>query len=112
MADGIQDAIEIIESSRQTHVLWRDHWLATMCGGLCETCAPTAEVAGDLDHQVQCVENYDKALRVLRSVEEIDRNARAYGWEVGRGHLMVDKMADCDPANPFLDSNWREHVQS
>lgn len=42
---------------------------------------------------------------------EIDRNARAYGWEVGRGHLMVDRMEDCDPANPFLDPNWREHVQ-
>lgn len=41
------------------------------------------------------------------SVKETDRNARAYGWEVGRGRVMQE-MIEYDPENPFLFSDWRE----
>lgn len=39
--------------------------------------------------------------------EEIDRNARAYGFEIGRGHPLAEKLEKTSPDNPFLDKNWR-----
>lgn len=42
-------------------------------------------------------------------MEEVDRNARAFGWEVGRGHLMSSHL-NMLPANPFSEKNWREHL--
>lgn len=42
--------------------------------------------------------------------ENIDRNARAYGWEIGRGAPLVDKI-EYSPDNPFLNPNWRENIQ-
>ena len=38
--------------------------------------------------------------------EEIDRNARAYGWEVGRGRSMTEALTS-SPDNPFLLKHWR-----
>jgi len=38
---------------------------------------------------------------------EIDRQARAYGWEIGRGRSMDEKI-DASPDNPFLDPDWRD----
>lgn len=43
-----------------------------------------------------------------RLAMEIDRNARAYGWSVGRGHPLTPQIEDVDPENPFLDPNWRD----
>lgn len=42
-------------------------------------------------------------------LEEIDRNARAYGWEVGRGR-SIDEVFESSPDNPFLDPGWRDGV--
>jgi hypothetical protein len=42
--------------------------------------------------------------------QEIDRNARAYGWSVGRGHPLAEQIEDVDPENPFLDPNWRDKI--
>lgn len=57
-------AIEIVESSRQTHVEWRDYWLSTDCS--CKTCDLQKDAAGDLAHHEQCIEDYDLVLQVLR----------------------------------------------
>jgi hypothetical protein len=43
---------------------------------------------------------------------EVDRNARAYGYEIGRGHPLVEVIQESDEANPFLDPNWRDHLES
>lgn len=39
---------------------------------------------------------------------EIDRTARAYGYEIGKGHPIVEELDTLSPDNPFLDPNWRE----
>lgn len=39
--------------------------------------------------------------------DEIDRNARAYGWEIGRGQIISKKL-NTSEGNPFMDPNWRE----
>jgi hypothetical protein len=46
-----------------------------------------------------------------RLLEELDRNARAYGWEVGRGHPLTEKLTVTSPDNPFMDRNWRDKVE-
>lgn len=46
----------------------------------------------------------------MKEVEEIDRCARAYGWEIGRGHPMVETISECTLGNPFLDPNWRKVI--
>jgi hypothetical protein len=45
------------------------------------------------------------------TLAEIDRNARAYGYEVGRGRLLA-KGIETSEDNPFLDPNWRDHVEA
>lgn len=65
--DEVHTAIARVEASRQTHVEWRDYWLATYCAG-CEDCRRMAAVAGDLDHQEACIAGYDQVLGVLRSL--------------------------------------------
>jgi hypothetical protein len=44
-------------------------------------------------------------------VREIDRNARAYGWEVGRRGIAPPPAIASSPDNPFLDSGWRGSVE-
>jgi hypothetical protein len=39
-------------------------------------------------------------------LDEIDRNARAYGWEIGRGQ-SISEQVETTEGNPFLDPNWR-----
>lgn len=41
--------------------------------------------------------------------DEMDRNARAYGWEIGQGQVMA-QVINFSPDNPFLDPDWRDHV--
>ena len=36
----------------------------------------------------------------------MDRNARAYGWEIGHGQPLT-QVIDFSPENPFIDPNWR-----
>lgn len=42
-------------------------------------------------------------------IEEFTRNARAYGWEVGKGKPLTETIST-SPDNPFLDPNWRDHL--
>ena len=41
---------------------------------------------------------------------EIDRCARAYGYEIGKGHPIVQELDELSLDNPFLDPNWRDAV--
>lgn len=42
---------------------------------------------------------------MAKDIREIDRNARAYGFEIGRGRPVQDVVAS-SPDNPFLDPDW------
>lgn len=42
-------------------------------------------------------------------IREIDRNARSYGFEVGRGAPLGQDL-ESSPDNPFLDPEWRSEV--
>lgn len=42
-------------------------------------------------------------------MDEFDRAARAYGWEVGRGHPLTEQITTSDD-NPFMDPNWRKDI--
>lgn len=44
----------------------------------------------------------------LETLEEIDRNARAYGWEIGKGQTIGEPELDTTDGNPFEDPNWRK----
>lgn len=41
------------------------------------------------------------------TIESMDRNARGYGWEVGRGNFVLGAEIVCpvDPENPFVKEN-------
>lgn len=45
--------------------------------------------------------------KMLELMEEVDRNGRAYGYEVGK-HGTIDHEIISGPDNPFIDSDWRE----
>lgn len=49
-------------------------------------------------------------LTTLEQLEEIDRNARAYGWEIGNGHPLAERIEELSDDNPFLDKKWREKM--
>lgn len=61
--------------------------------------------------------NYDPPSMSLRPVnesmalEDIDRAARAYGWEIGRGKNLAE-VVELSDDNPFKNSNWRELIES
>lgn len=44
------------------------------------------------------------------NLEEMDRCARAYGWEVGNGHPLAVIIEDISEDNPFIHENWRDDV--
>lgn len=43
-------------------------------------------------------------------VDEIDRNARAFGWEIGRGAIMVGNMVGTSDSNPFMSPHWKSEM--
>jgi hypothetical protein len=49
--------------------------------------------------------------RLRPVLDEMDRNARAYGWEIGRGQPLLDELTYSDD-NPFIDPEWRENVST
>jgi hypothetical protein len=46
-----------------------------------------------------------------RMIDEVDRNARAYGFEIGRGHPLTRYIPATSMANPFLDPRWRDRIR-
>jgi hypothetical protein len=51
----------------------------------------------------------DLVLAVTALVQDMDRNARGYGWEVGRGQPLREVMT-ASPDNPFMDPDWQAPV--
>lgn len=45
--------------------------------------------------------------RGKQKLEDMDRQARGYGWEIGRG-TKIEPMVQTSDDNPFLDPNWKE----
>lgn len=43
-------------------------------------------------------------------IDEIDRNARAYGFEVGRGAALSHGTIQTSDDNPFMEKNWRAQI--
>lgn len=43
-------------------------------------------------------------------LDEVDRCARAYGWEVGRGRTLVQGEIGLSEDNPFRTLHWRDGV--
>lgn len=43
-------------------------------------------------------------------LDEIDRNARAYGFEIGRGRALAEGIETSED-NPFLSPNWRDAIE-
>lgn len=65
----IEQAITTVESSRQTHIEWRDYWLSLLPHkpDNCDECLPKMVNAGGLAHQEKCIADYDQVLTVLRT---------------------------------------------
>jgi hypothetical protein len=42
---------------------------------------------------------------------EADRNARAYGWEIGRGQVL-GQVVNTTEGNPFMSAEWRDDLRS
>lgn len=45
----------------------------------------------------------------LSELVEIDRNARAYGFEVGRGAPLAE-VIEYAGGNPFIDPSWHDQI--
>lgn len=45
-----------------------------------------------------------------RLLSELDTAARAYGFEIGRGHPLTEELTELSDDNPFRDRNWRDNV--
>lgn len=45
-----------------------------------------------------------------RLLEELDTSARLYGFEIGRGHPLTEKLTHISDDNPFRHRNWRDNV--
>lgn len=43
-------------------------------------------------------------------LDAMDRNARAYGWEIGRGKPLAANIGDISPDNPFINENWKDAI--
>lgn len=43
-------------------------------------------------------------------LDEMDRNGRAYGWEIGQGRPLTRTITFSED-NPFVDKNWRDKVK-
>lgn len=43
-------------------------------------------------------------------VAELDRNARAYGFEIGRGHPLTSHLESVSNDNPFMKRDWKDRI--
>lgn len=56
-----------------------------------------------------CLHHAKKAKWQQEALDEMDRNARAYGWEIGRGKPMTRQM-EMSPDNPFIQEDWKKNM--
>lgn len=47
---------------------------------------------------------------MLDEVSDSLRNARAYGWEVGKHGQLISKFLHVCPDNPFVDVDWAKKI--
>jgi len=76
------------------------HWVMKGAGGEFYSCDP------DIFANTYAEVTEDE----FNELFEIDRNARAYGFEVGRGHPLVKDVLKLSPDNPFLQKDWAEMI--
>jgi hypothetical protein len=63
-----------------------------------------------LDFLAQTLETFKiRVISVFERFEETQRNARAYGYEVGFTGQLIPTF-NSSPNNPFLDPNWADSV--
>ena len=82
-----------------------------------DVASPTSAVQGKISPSLRA-NPYEPAIygmglsgEGLRMVDEIDRNARAYGYEIGRGHPLAKFIPVASDGNPFLKFDWRDGLQ-
>lgn len=83
----------------------------------CEKHRPVPDLADSIRlfrHMLMTGYNLDPDIRARLGasdhIEEIDRNARAYGWEIGQGAVLSHGMVQVTDGNPFIQSNWRDQI--
>lgn len=56
--------------------------------------------------------NYSREMpeALITMLEDIHRNACAFGWEIGNGAEWSNTPLRISPDNPFADLNWAKHV--
>jgi hypothetical protein len=56
--------------------------------------------------------NYSREMptQLVDMIEEIHRNAAAFGWEIGNGAEWSGGVIQMSEDNPFADVNWAAHV--
>lgn len=52
----------------------------------------------------------DEGKRTPEEIDEIDRNARAFGWEIGHGAILVGGTICTSDDNPFLSKDWKKEM--
>ncbi len=56
------------------------------------------------------IEHFAKGIPLNKeALDEMDRNARAYGWEIGQGKPLTREMTMSE-GNPFNDRDWRDNL--
>jgi hypothetical protein len=55
-------------------------------------------------------EGDDCASALYAMLPEIDRNARAHGWECGHSGELLAGPGFTSEDNPFIDPNWRDRL--
>lgn len=50
------------------------------------------------------------SMKEVTVLAEADRNARAYGFEIGRGLPLEAVATQLSEDNPFIDLNWRDKL--
>lgn len=68
-----------------------------------------AEDVSDLHRMAR---NFSRELPtvLVTLIEEIHRNAAAYGWEIAQGAPWTQEQMPLSDDNPFADVNWAKHI--
>lgn len=62
-------------------------------------------------NEVQAQIIRDEAYKLdQETMDEIDRNARAFGWEIGHGAILVGGTVCTSDNNPFMSKDWKKEM--
>jgi hypothetical protein len=62
------------------------------------------------DDGCHCHDELSELQTAFNHEAEIDRQARAYGFEIGRGHKLTNQIDTISEDNPFRNVNWRNNI--